>query len=176
MTESFSIRSGAGRDEAVVRFGPTDPETGLRLSIPTRLSRSVSYPSLKLEVGLFCAFSGERLEIEKMVIESKGAYVFSRDLTQLALPQVMYQIVSDVVPEARQLAKFADKRNLDRPEGAGFLATMYWFEHVGWGAPRARIMEYMGWSRANANFHLKKISTTFPLPKTRVQGSVGLQS
>jgi hypothetical protein len=171
MTEGFKILTMAGKDDAFTRFGPTDPETGLRLSIPEKLERTVSYPALKLQVGLFCVFSGERLEIEKMTIESMGSFVTSRDLTQLALPQVMYQIVSDAVPEAMVLSKLADKENPFKPDGAAFLAMLYWFEHAGWGAPRARIMEYMGWSRANANFHLKRISANFPLPATRSQGA-----
>ena len=171
MTEGFKILTMAGKDDAVAHFGPTDPDTGLRLSIPKKLVRTVSYPALKLQVGLFCVFSGERLEIEKMAIESRGSYVASRDLTQLALPQVMYRIFSDAVPEARVLTELADKDNPHKPDGAAFLAMLYWFEHAGWGAPRARIMDYMGWSRANANFHLKRISSNFPLPATRSQGA-----
>lgn len=172
MTVAFKILTMAGTDDALARFGPSDPETGLRLSIPKKLVRTVSYPDIRLEVGLLCVFSGERLEIEKITIESMGAYVASRDLTQLALPQVMYQIVSEAVPEATVLSKLADKDNLDKPNGAHFLAIMYWFEHAGWGAPRARIMEYMGWSRANANFHLKKIGKAIPLPGVRSVVSV----
>jgi len=167
MNETFKIQGGPDRDEAVVQFGPLDPETGIRLSIPRRLSRKVSYPDLNLQVFLSCAFSGERLEIEKMAIEAKGSYVASRDLTQLSLPHVMYAIVSGAVPEAKALNRHVDGDKLDKPEGPAFLATLYWFEHAGWGAPRARIMSYMDWSRANANFHLKKISLNFPLPGAR---------
>ena len=167
MNETFKIQPGTDKDEALVQFGPFDPETGLRLSIPKRLSRKVSYPDLNLNAFLSCTFSGERLEIERMTIESKGAYVTSRDLTQLALPHVMYTIASAAVPEAKALNRLVDSEKLEKPEGPAFLAAVYWFEHAGWGAPRARIMEYMGWSRANANFHLKKISRNFPLPGAR---------
>ena len=167
MNETFKIQTASEGDEAMVQFGPSDPETGLSLSIPRRLTRKVNYPALELQLFLSCTFSGERLEIEKMTIEAKGSYVASRDLTQLALPQVMYAIVSGAVPEAKVLNRLVDSDKLDKPEGPSFLATVYWFEHASWGAPRARIMEYMGWSRANANFHLKKISRNFPLPGAR---------
>ena len=175
MTNEFKLAQGPKKDGPLLTFGPLDPETGLTCHIPMELSRRVLYPALNLEVQIDCIFSGERLEIERLTIESKSSYVASRDLTQLALPQVMNKVVSTVVLEARDIEKQLKSTLLDKPDGPAFLAQLYWFEFVRWGSPRALIMSYMGWSRANANFHMKKINKLFPLPGTRSIAGVDSQ-
>jgi len=175
MTNNFKLAPGPRKDGPMVYFGPLDPETGLRCQIPRELSRLVIYPALGLEVQIDCTFSGERLEIERLTIESNSSYLASRDLTQLALPQVMNKVVSTVVPEARAIEKQIKSTLLDKPDGPAFLAQLYWFEFVGWGSPRVSIMSYMGWSRANANFHIKRINKLFPLPGARALVGVSKQ-
>ena len=87
----------------------------------------------------------------------------------------MNKVVSTVVPEARAFEKQIKSTLLDKPDGPAFLAQLYWFEFVGWGSPRASIMSYMGWSRANANFHIKRINKLFPLPGARALVGVSKQ-
>ncbi len=164
MSEPFKISPTKEKDGKLVPFGPFDSETGWAMQIPERLSRIVYYPRLKLEIVLDCVFSGERLEIALMTIEGKGGFVTTRDLTQLGLPAVMGEIARGAVPDSARWSKPASAKALNRPEGYPYLAQMYWFEYIGWGSPRANIMTYMNWSRANANFHIKKINSNFPLP------------
>jgi hypothetical protein len=141
------------------------------MSIPNRLTRTVTYPELGLEIELECVFSGERLEIAKMTVQGVGGYIATRDLTQLSLPQVMRAIVSEAVPEANRWSQLENESQSNRLTDPCHLAQIYWLEYVGWGTPRARIMKYMGWSRANANFHIKKINKNFPLPGAHVGDS-----
>lgn len=171
MNESFTVTSTPVKDGALVAFGPIDPQTGWRLQIPGTLTRKVVYPALRLEIFLDCVFSGDRLEISKLTIEGLDAYIATRDLTQLALPAVMAEIVAKSVPDAERWSSQLELGNPNRLNGPGYLAQLYWFHHAGWGAPRAAIMSYMSWSRANANFHIKKIGKLFPLPGSHAGSS-----
>jgi hypothetical protein len=171
MTETFRISAAKQKDGKLVQFGPLDPETGWTMMIPEHLTRIVFYPQMKLEITLDCVFTGERLEITLMTIEGRGGFVSTRDLTQLALPSVMREIVVGAVPDAHRWSNPASADNLNRPEGYGYLAQMYWFEYAGWGTPRANIMTYMDWSRANANFHIKKINRNFSLPRAHSEAA-----
>jgi hypothetical protein len=54
-------------------------------------------------------------------------------------------------------------------EGPTFLAQVYWFEHISLGSPSGSIMNYMHWSRTNANFHISKIAKTYSLPGAHSQ-------
>lgn len=171
MSEPFKISASKQKDGKLVQFGPLDTETGWTMAIPEHLTRNVYYPQMKLEITLDCVFSGERLEITLMTIEGRGGFVSTRDLTQLALPAVMREIAISAVPDSQRWSNPASADDLSRPEGYGYLAQMYWFEYVGWGTPRANIMAYMNWSRANANFHIKKINRNFPLPRAHTEAA-----
>lgn len=163
MPTEFSIQGDKRGDGPLVAFGPNDAAAGFRLAIPGSLVRKVSYPSLALEVELNCAFTGDRLEIVRMTIASRQSFIATKDLTQLALPQVIRRIVCESVPNSdRWLIHDANSFNQSRSEE--FLAQLYWFEHVSWGSPRATLMTYMGWSRPYANTRIKKIAKEFALP------------
>ena len=173
MNDTFTVTSSAVQDGDLVAFGPFDPQTGWQLQIPCTLTRKVVYPALRLEILLDCVFSGDRLEISKLSIEGLDAYVATRDLTQLALPAVMGEIVATSVPAAERWSAPLAQSNSNRLTNAGYLAQLYWFHYAGWGAPRAAIMNYMSWSRANANFHIKKIAKLFQLPGSHSYSTVG---
>jgi hypothetical protein len=163
MPTEFSIRGDRREDGPLVSFGPLDAVTASQLAIPGSLVRRVSYPALALEVELSCAFTGDRLEIVKMTIVSQQSYIATKDLTQLALPQVIREIVCESVPNSDHWL-IQNTNSLNHPRSDAFLAQLYWFEHVSWGSPRATLMTFMGWSRPYANTRIKKISKEIKLP------------
>lgn len=163
MPTEFSIYGDKKEDGPLVSFGPLDTMNSSRLAIPGSLVRRVSYPALALEVELSCAFTGDRLEIVKMTIASKQSYIATKDLTQLALPQVIREIVRGSVPNSDHWS-IQNTNSLNQPRSDAFLAQLYWFEHVSWGSPRATLMTFMGWSRPYANTRIKKIAKEIALP------------
>ena len=163
MPTEFSIQGDRRDDGPLISFGPLDAATSSQLAIPGSLVRRVSYPALALEVDLSCAFTGDRLEIVRMTIISRQSYIATKDLTQLALPQVIREIVCGSVPNSDQWL-IQDTNSFNHPRSDAFLAQVYWFEHVSWGSPRATLMTFMGWSRPYANTRIKKISKEIKLP------------
>jgi hypothetical protein len=170
MTDLLAIERGSKPDGDFVSFGNVDPKSDLRLRVPRAFQRIVTYSDLQLRLTLDCEFSGERIEIDKMLVESAGKYIASRELTQLRLPHVIRTLALEVIPQAQEWTietrheKDKTWESLKHSVSDGFLAQMYWFEHVSWGAPRASLMSYMGYSRTTANAHIKKIAKEFTLP------------
>jgi hypothetical protein len=163
MEAIFKLESIGKPDGKSVVFGPYDQETGTQQSIPSRLTRRVVYPELEVAAVVECIFTGDKLEIQSLDVQSNGKFVSTKVLTQLALPSVIRAIALEVVPNAKLWAELkADKQV--KPVDPIFLAQVYWFEHISWGSPRGSIMTYMNWSRTNANFHISKIARNFPLP------------
>ncbi|WP_296632480.1 hypothetical protein [Rhodoluna sp.] len=163
MSLSFKLESAGVPDGKTVEFGPFDHETGTQQSIPETLTRRVIYPDLGISALVECVFTGDKLEIQTISVQSIGKFVSTKVLTQLALPAVIRAIAIEVVPNARLWAHL-DANEILKREGPTFLAQVYWFEHISWGSPRGSIMAYMKWSRTNANFHISKIARNFPLP------------
>jgi hypothetical protein len=150
-------------DGPLVKFGPVDTNNSSQLAIPEFLSRTVTYPVLGLRLELRCVFSGDRVEIAKLTIESSSSYLTTKALTQLALPQVIREIVIQTVPNS-QLWRI-DVGSLNQQQrSTAYLAQLYWFEHISWGSPRACLMTYMGWSRPYANTKIRRIAEEIPLP------------
>lgn len=163
MSLPFKLESAGVPDGKPVEFGPFDHETGTQQSVPETLTRRVHYPELEVSALVDCIFTGDKLEIQSITVQSKGKFVSTKVLTQLALPAVIRAIAIEVVPNARLWA-YLDATQIFKREGPTFLAQVYWFEHISWGSPRVSIMNYMNWSRTNANFHISKIARNFPLP------------
>jgi hypothetical protein len=84
----------------------------------------------------------------------------TRALTQLRIPEVMQGIVYEYNPVLATTVK----RGVKTP---GVLAQIYWAEFVCNGSPRKAVMEYMGWSRTNANYHLTKLEKAGLIPADR---------
>lgn len=160
---SFKVEVVGVPDGELVNFGPFDQETGTQQSIPTSFSRRVIYPELEVAAIVQCLFTGDKIEIQSIQVENNGKFVSTKVLTQLALPSVIRAIAIEVVPNSSLWAKL-DPNQEFKLEGPTFLAQVYWFEHISWGSPRVSIMNYMNWSRTNANFHILKISSNLPLP------------
>lgn len=147
----------------MVAFGPFDQESGSQASIPAQLTRKVTYPELGVIALFECVFTGDRLEIQRISVESNEKFVSATAMSQLSIPAVIREIAIQAVPNSKlwALVGLGQQR---RYEGQTFLAQVYWFEHISWGSPRASIMKYMNWSRTNANFHISKISRELELP------------
>lgn len=163
MEAIFKLESAGKADGRRVDFGPFDHETGTQQSIPSRLTRRVVYPELEVVAIVDCIFTGDKIEVQSIKVENDGKFVSTKVLTQLALPAVIREIAIQEVPNSKLWAKL----DADAPRkltGPTFLAQVYWFEHVSWGSPRGSIMNYMSWSRTNANFHISKIARNFGLP------------
>jgi hypothetical protein len=163
MEAIFKLETAGKPDGKRVNFGPFDHETGTQQSIPSKLTRRVTYPELEIAAVVECIFTGDKLEVQSIKIESDGKFVSTKVLTQLALPAVIRQIAIQEVPDSQLWAQL-DKDNPHKLIGPTFLAQVYWFEHISWGSPRGSIMNYMSWSRTNANFHISKIARNFGLP------------
>jgi hypothetical protein len=163
MALSFRLESAGVPDGELVDFGPFDQESGSQASIPAQLTRKVTYPELGVIALFECVFTGDRLEIQGISVESNGKFVSATAMSQLSIPAVIREIAVQAVPNSKIWA-LAGSGQQRRYEGQTFLAQVYWFEHISWGSPRASIMKYMNWSRTNANFHISKISREVELP------------
>jgi hypothetical protein len=166
----MAIQAGSRPDGKLLTLGSADPESNLLLRVPQSFQRIVTYADHPLRLTLDCEFSGERIEIGKMLVESSNEYIGSRELTQLRLPQVIRNLAMEVIPDAIHWTRWSQENRTRKSKSAksrvsdGFLAQLYWFEHVSWGAPRASLMAYLGCSRTTANSHIKRIALEFPLP------------
>jgi hypothetical protein len=172
MTLEFEISAGAQPDDSLVPFGNLDPRNDRKLEIPASFERRVKYLKHQLELELDCVFTGDRIEISKMVITGMGKFVGSRDLTQLSLPQVIRKIALDVIPNSHEWTEETRSRDIEWGKlnsGDGFLAQLYWFEHVSWGAPRSALMKYLGCSRTTANTQIRRIAKQYFLPGVHSQ-------
>lgn len=163
MALSFSLESAGVPDGGLVDFGPFDQGSGSQPSIPSRLTRKVTYPELGVIAMVECVFTGDRIEILSISVQKNERFVSATVLSQLSIPSVIREIAIQAVPNS-QLWALAGEDQERRYESQAFLAQVYWFEHVSWGSPRASIMKYMNWSRTNANFHISKISREVELP------------
>ena len=161
MTTNFIVSRTNSVDGELVEFGPLDQVEMKKLAIPSSLARVVSYPELSLVIELSCTFTGDRIDITKMVIQSSDSFIATRDLTQLALPSVSRAISLESIPGS---SYWTSQSNPSITENRAFLAQLYWLEHVSWGSPRAAIMNLTSWSRTNANWHIKKLAKEFELP------------
>lgn len=161
MSESFSIAPTQLLD------GPTVEACGMlesvqhQLLVPLTLEREVSYGHGFPSVTLRIVFNGERFEISRLVANADSEYVTTQFLTQLGLPRVMRKIVEDAIPNSEY---WLQRQQVLLEPSDEYLLQLYWFEHISWGAPRQSVMEATGWSRANANWHLRRISRTYTLP------------
>jgi hypothetical protein len=167
MSDVFIIKTEGRVDGPLHEFGPVANLTGKRLSVPSPMRRQVYYPSLAYLVELTCVFTGQRIEIESLEIHGDGTFINTQYLTQLSLPDVIRAITREVEVNSEFWACRARPIDELRVDDPSLIAQIYWYEHVTWGSPRAALMSYMGWSRTNTNWHLRKIADTYTLPGNR---------
>ena len=163
MDKEFVIQTEKQTDGPLVQVGPVFPGLLHQIQIPSWSTATVDYGKEMPSVTLHIVFSGERVEISKLEVSADTGFVTTQFLTQLALPKVLRQFVVESVPNSSTwtLERGEEGMGVDSYD---FLAQLYWFEHLSWGSPRGTIMKFMGWSRANTNWHLRKIEKEFALP------------
>lgn len=163
MAAEYVILENDIKNGEFVSFGPVDPDTEWQLKIPKTFSRTVSYKKLGIEAEIAFRFTGEKVVIDFLAVNSKPQPVTSRSLTQLCLPEITYEVTKKVVPESdrwalktkKERAKYG-KVNSKSP----FLAQIYWLEQVAGGKPRVAIMEYMNAPRPTVNDWLRDLKTS----------------
>lgn len=163
MNTEFVISSAEEPDWALERIAPQAVQHSFDIWVPLKMQRLVSYPTMDLKVTLDLVFSGHRVEILELKISAGKTYIATQDLTSLGLPKVIRAIVIGSIPDSSKWQPSKDSAE-EKDLTYKYLAELYWFEHISWGAPRSAIMSYAGWSRANTNWHLRRIAKEFPLP------------
>jgi len=177
MTTNFKVSQTDVRDGELVDFGDLNGDNPHRLRIPATFQRVVEYSEPPLRAVISCVFTGERIEVVSLEIASTTGFVATKYLTQLALPAVIREIAMDVIPDSHWWTQeFHDGQSSWGGDNVtmGFLAQLYWFEHVSWGSPRLRIMEYMGCKRTTANEYIRRAAREFVLPGAHAKAAEGI--
>ena len=167
MTSNFRISESDKPDGLLVSFGPLDPDTGWQLQIPKTFTRKVSYEELGLDVKISCTFTGQKVEIRSLTVTSADQEVTSRSLTQLALPEVIYEATLSAIPESKRWDLSNKKTRLEYgsvDSKSLFIAQLYWLEHVSSGTPRAAIMNYLNAPRPTVNQWLREFKKSGNIP------------
>jgi hypothetical protein len=163
MDTEFTISRTDEPDGPLRHVGPQGFEYPFEIRVPVAMQRRVTYAAQDLEVTVNLVFPGERIEIRELHVSGGDGYIATQYLTGLGLPRVIRAIALDSIPNsARWLPTETGQKEKDL--SYKYLAELYWFEHISWGSPRSAIMKYTSWSRANTNWHLRKIAKEFPLP------------
>ena len=170
MEDFWVHKKGLRADGERVAFGPKHDETGIELTIPKELTRSVTYRSIPLTVDLTCSYAEDKLQLVKVEISNYEGFISTRELLQLKLPAVMRSISLEAVGNVDAFMSYARKR-LESPSSLKLnlkvLAQLYWLEAVTWGTPRKTIMEMSGCSRSTANENITSAEKEYALPKER---------
>jgi len=161
----MEIRDTEEFDGKMQNVGGYIPDVAHQLLVPKSLKREVFYgddqPLLTLSLSLL---DTNRLEVVGMNLQTSegGTPISTNLLTKMSIPKVIRQIAEEIIPHSSYWTTPPTDYSDD------YLAQLYWFEYVTWGAPRLALMNLTGWSRANTNHHLRRIAKTFDLPRTKV--------
>lgn len=162
MGKEFAIEPKGIEDGELVLAGPSLPGLRHQLLVPRTLRRTVDYGRELPTVSLTLTFEGERFEITELLARSRNqTFISTQFLTHLSLPKVIAELTRNAIPKSETWAELGNGIGLEDDE---FITQLYWFSHVTWGTPRADVMTYTGWSRANTNWHLRRLSKKYPLP------------
>jgi len=164
MDELPIIQKTETPDGPLVTVGPIGAEHSVQIKVPSTIRRKVTYHRMPLVIVLDVVFSGERLEPSGLQLLAGDGFITTQSLTGLGLPRIIRAIATREVPDSSHWLPVEDHLP-DRDASYEYLAQLYWFEFLSWGSPRAAIMAYTGWSRANATLQLRKIAAKFPLPR-----------
>lgn len=176
MNQNFKVLETVIEGNKFVRFGPSEPSLGFGLEAPEKLLTRISYPAWGCILELYCVFLNSRLGIERIILEATNPTdrTINSSLTQnLEISKVMREVCLTSFPKSEV---WADRSSQDRgPHIASdeFLAQIYWFENATWGKPRLALMNYMNWSRTNANWHIKRLAKmpNIGMPSMHAQSS-----
>lgn len=126
----------------IVEYGPRLP----------RLEVTLHPEDTRLEVVSLKATVPEVRKAEPVLIPLQF-------LTQLVLPKMIHSIAVESMPDSC-LWLFNDEHKFRGFESYPFLAQVYWNEHLSC-SPRGAMMIFTGWSRTNANWHIRRISERY---------------
>jgi hypothetical protein len=161
MKTNFQLLDVETSSQRFVRFGPLEPSLGLALMAPEKVTARVSYPSWGCTMEVHCAFLDARLGLERIVLEATNPTqrTINSTLTQnLEISKVMREICLKTFPQSEVWAERSSQDHGPHLNSDEFLAQIYWFENATWGKPRMALMNYMNWSRTNANWHIKRLA------------------
>jgi len=176
MRNNFQLIDVQTSSQKFIQFGPLEQSMGLALKAPEKLIARVSYPSWGCTMEVHCAFLDARLGLERIVLEATNPTerTINSTLTQsLEISKVMREICLTTFPQSEI---WADRSSQDlglHLNSDEFLAQIYWFENATWGKPRMALMNYMNWSRTNANWHIKRLAKnpSIGMPSLHAQSS-----
>lgn len=142
------------------------------LQVPSDFHYSATMPDLpSLEIA--GVWDGDRLRVTQLSMNHEGG-LNATHLIKIKLPDLVSAVAAHAIPDSElwtSKESFEKFPPLGKHDQYSRLAQLYWFHHLSWGAPRQVIMEFTGWSRNNANFHLKQISQVIGLPASRETAS-----
>lgn len=138
------------------------------LEVPSDFLYQVAEDTLpNIEIG--GKWDGDKLRVTHLSLNLDSGLTATH-LIRVKLPEIVHAVA---VHSVRDSELWTDKKIFEqfpmqgKEEQYSRVAQLYWFHHLSWGAPRQVIMDFMGWSRNNTNFHLKQISQVIGLPASR---------
>jgi hypothetical protein len=168
LMSDFEVVSDRSLDGPTVPVGLSEPRYHPQIQAPLWLERTVEYPSLGLLVTLRLEQRNGRFELLRLKIEGfSGKPVQTKDLTALALPEVIYKVCRDAIGEKSFWAKSEDsgldgKAALTRDDE--FLAQLYCLEYLCQGSPRNTFVNSLGIPRSTATLRIKELRRFYALP------------
>jgi hypothetical protein len=161
MHPKYSISEITPSPMKFIAFGPKDPELGISLMAPVKLSAVVAYEDWECTLRISCVFQDSKLGLERVVIDANNPQkrTINTSLTQnLEIPKIMRELSLRVFPNSANWANRSSQDSGPHASSDQFIAQIYWFENATWGKPRLALMNYMNWSRTNANWHIKRLA------------------
>lgn len=133
-----------------------------QLLVPAELYREIEYkdPAMTLSVKISLSDEG-RYELTHLEV-SGFAPISKKFLVDVPFPEIIRKAAVKAIPNSDYWLNPAFEDNAEIPDD--YLAQLYWFEHLTWGSPRLAIMAVTGWSRANANYHIRRLTKYYDLP------------
>ena len=137
---------------------PIGPKTTAgQLVLPETVIASVKY-SDRSSAEFVYKLRDQQLKLISLFMNNEADGINSIDTSRIKLPAVAKRVVREI--NAEVISKLS-------PETKEGLAQSYWSEYVYGGAPRQLIMSMKGWSRSNANHHIKKLASAGLIPADR---------
>jgi predicted transcriptional regulator len=137
---------------------PIGPKTAAgQLVLPEVVIASVKYSDGSSAEFVY-KLREQQLRLISLFMNNEAEGINSVDTTRIKLPAVAKRVVQEIN------AGVISKLSVETKEG---LAQSYWSEYICGGAPRQLIMKMKGWSRSNANHHIKKLASVGLVPADR---------
>lgn len=159
---NLTINAGADFDGKLKDVCGYTPFSDHQLMMPTKLHRDIEYTDPKMTVSVSLSLSDEgRYEMTRLEV-SGLAPISKKFLVDVPFPQIIRKVATEAIPDSQYWLNPPFDKGSEIQED--YLVQLYWFEHATWGSPRSAIMELTGWSRANANYHIRRLTKYYDLP------------